>query len=145
MLRSVNPATGEEIATYPELTPEEIEAKVARAAATFATWRATPLDERTALLARIADQYDANKDRLARMATAEMGKTLKSAIAEVEKCAAAFRFYRGRQDGWIDRWPPSRELEKSWPLAIEISLTIAGEPGRPAGTLRKLVALPVQP
>lgn len=93
MLRSVNPATGEEIATYPELTPEEIEAKVARAAATFATWRATPLDERTALLARIADQYDANKDRLARMATAEMGKTLKSAIAEVEKCAAAFRFY----------------------------------------------------
>lgn len=59
--------------------------------------------------------------------------------------AAAFRFYRGRQDGWIDRWPPSRELEKSWPLAIEISLTIAGEPGRPAGTLRKLVALPVQP
>lgn len=93
MFHSTNPATGEQIATHAELTAEQIEQKVALAATAFDRWRVTPIDERVALLRRIADAYDANRDRLARMATDEMGKTLKSALAEVDKCAAAFRHY----------------------------------------------------
>ena len=93
MFRSVNPATGAELATYPELTGEQVEQKLAMAARAFDQWRTTDLATRTALLARIADLYDANSDRLARMATSEMGKTYASALAEVAKCAAAFRYY----------------------------------------------------
>ena len=93
MFHSTNPATGKRFATHPELTPEQLEAKVARAADAFDRWRLTPIDDRVALLRRIADAYDANRDTLARMATDEMGKTLKSALAEVDKCAAAFRHY----------------------------------------------------
>lgn len=93
MFHSTNPATGRQIATYPELTDAAVEEKLALAARTFERWRTTPIAERAALLGRIADQYDANKDRLARMATDEMGKTLASSVAEVEKCAAAFRHY----------------------------------------------------
>jgi len=95
MFRSVNPATGEEIATYPELSAQEIEAKLDKAAAAFRKWRLSDLSERTALLARLADRFEADKERLARMATLEMGKTFASAVAEVEKCAAAFRVYAG--------------------------------------------------
>lgn len=93
MFHSINPATGEQIATHAELTAEQIEQKVALAATAFDRWRVTPIADRVALLRRIADAYDANRDRLARMATDEMGKTLKSALAEVDKCAAAFRHY----------------------------------------------------
>jgi len=93
MFRSISPATGQEIATYGELGPEQIEAKLARAAEAFGHWRAVSLAERTALLSRIAEQFEDRKDALARMATAEMGKTYASAIAEVEKCAAAFHHY----------------------------------------------------
>ena len=93
MFRSVNPATGEDLATYPELSAGEIDAKLDLAATAFRSWRVVPVAERAGLLARIADQYEANKDRLARMATAEMGKTLRSSIAEVEKCIDAFRYY----------------------------------------------------
>ncbi|RDE06743.1 NAD-dependent succinate-semialdehyde dehydrogenase [Sphingomonas aracearum] len=93
MFTTINPATGEAAGTYPELSAEEIEAKLARAAATFRAWRVTGLAERTALLERIADRFEADKQRLAEIATREMGKTLKSAVAEVEKCAAAFRHY----------------------------------------------------
>jgi succinate-semialdehyde dehydrogenase/glutarate-semialdehyde dehydrogenase len=93
MFRSVNPATGEEIAAYPELTPDEIEAKVARAANTYRHWRTTSYEERTALLSRIADRFEAEKARLARMATLEMGKTYATAVAEVEKCIAGFRVF----------------------------------------------------
>ncbi|MBV8688137.1 MAG: NAD-dependent succinate-semialdehyde dehydrogenase [Alphaproteobacteria bacterium] len=93
MMRSVNPATGEEIATHEELTPGEIEAKVAKADEAFRRWRTTSLDERTALLARIADRFETNRERLARMASLEMGKTYATALAEVDKCTAGFRVY----------------------------------------------------
>ena len=67
--------------------------KLDQAAAAFRNWRLSDLATRTALLDKIADAYDANKDRLARMATDEMGKTYASAVAEVEKCVAGFRHY----------------------------------------------------
>jgi succinate-semialdehyde dehydrogenase/glutarate-semialdehyde dehydrogenase len=66
---------------------------VQRAHDTFRAWRTTDYAVRTELLARIADAFESDKRRLAGIATREMGKTLKSAIAEVEKCAAAFRHY----------------------------------------------------
>lgn len=93
MFQSINPATGENLATHEELTADQIEAKVAKAVEAFHAWRVAGLPERAALLEAIAGQFDANKDRLARMASEEMGKTFKSAIAEVEKCAAGFRHY----------------------------------------------------
>ncbi|GAA3975330.1 NAD-dependent succinate-semialdehyde dehydrogenase [Allohahella marinimesophila] len=93
MFKSVNPATGKEIATYPELTKDEVENRLGKASAAYDSWRKTDIRERTELLLKIADEYEKNKERLARMATEEMGKTLASAIAEVEKCAALFRHY----------------------------------------------------
>ncbi|UAK25246.1 NAD-dependent succinate-semialdehyde dehydrogenase [Sphingomonas nostoxanthinifaciens] len=93
MFTSVNPATGEDIATYAELSKAEVDSKLDRAVAAYRQWRETPLAARADLLNAIADRYEANKDRLARMATAEMGKTLASAVSEVEKCIAAFRHY----------------------------------------------------
>ena len=87
MFTSIDPATGAPGQSYAELTGAEIETKLARAHATFREWRLTDLATRTALLERIAEQFDANTQRLAETATREMGKTLKSAIAEVQKCA----------------------------------------------------------
>ena len=93
MFTSINPATGETVATHPEATPAEVEAAIATAHAAFVQWRLASLDERSALLSRLADAYAANADRLARMATLEMGKTFVSAKAEVMKCVAGFRYY----------------------------------------------------
>ena len=93
MFQSIDPATGKPGATFAELTSDQIEERVARAQHAFASWRHTPLAERAALLEAIAEQFDRDKRRLAEIATREMGKTLISAIAEVEKCAAAFRHY----------------------------------------------------
>ena len=105
MFRSINPATGEQIATYPELSPEELDTKLNQAVSAFHAWRLTRLETRTALLSRIADAYKTNKDRLAHMATEEMGKTYASAIAEVEKCIAAFRHYAQHGPAMLE--PPS--------------------------------------
>lgn len=93
MFKSTNPATGQEIANYPELTITQIDNRLERAMSSFGVWRQTSISQRAALLVKLADTFDIHKDRLARMVTSEMGKTFVSAIAEVEKCAAAFRHY----------------------------------------------------
>ncbi len=93
MFTSIDPATGIAGASIAELTAAELEDKIARAAAAYVRWRTTTYDERTALLERIAEQFEANGRELAEIATREMGKTLSSAIAEVQKCATAFRHY----------------------------------------------------
>ena len=93
MFQSIDPATGAPGQTFAELTHDQIEERVARAATAFRDWRTSDIATRLALLEAIAEAFEADKHRLAEIATREMGKTLKSSLAEVEKCAAGFRHY----------------------------------------------------
>lgn len=93
MFQSINPATGVPGDAIAELTSDEVDARIARAHDAFQAWRVTPVEERARIVGAIGEWMEANKRRLAEIATREMGKTLASGIAEVEKCAAAFRYY----------------------------------------------------
>ncbi len=93
MFTSINPATGEPGLNHAELTDAQVEARLAKAQTAFLAWRDSEIEERKTLLRHIAERFEDDKERLARIATEEMGKTLKSAVAEVEKCASAFRYY----------------------------------------------------
>jgi succinate-semialdehyde dehydrogenase / glutarate-semialdehyde dehydrogenase len=92
-MSSVNPATGEVLAKLEEISDAEVDAKLARAAETFRIWRRRPFAERAALMRRAADALEQRKDHWGRIMTLEMGKTLRSAVAEAEKCAWVCRFY----------------------------------------------------
>jgi succinate-semialdehyde dehydrogenase/glutarate-semialdehyde dehydrogenase len=70
-----------------------VEARLARAAQAFQAYRRTSLGERAAWLRRAAHILESEKDRIGRLMTLEMGKTLRSAVAEAEKCALACRYY----------------------------------------------------
>ena len=85
---SRNPATGKLIATYAFQTPAEVERLLDDNAAAFRIWRATPMSQRVATYRRLATALRHNSQILAATITAEMGKTIGAALAEVEKCAA---------------------------------------------------------
>jgi len=87
MLKSIDPATGEELAAYPELDAAGIEAAVERAYASRHAWRDAGIDLRTALMRSVAGVLRAEKSRFAALMTSEMGKPIVEAEAEVEKCA----------------------------------------------------------
>lgn len=93
MIETVNPATGEKGKSYPTLDEAEIGRKLDAAAQAFRHWRNSSFEERSRLLSAIADRFDGNKDRLARLMTEEMGKPIKQSVAEIEKCAGGFRYY----------------------------------------------------
>jgi succinate-semialdehyde dehydrogenase / glutarate-semialdehyde dehydrogenase len=92
-LQSVNPATGEVIAAYDEITDTELQGRIERAHAAFRTYRSTPFSLRAERIHKAADILDGEKHELGKLMTLEMGKTLASAVAEAEKCAWGCRFY----------------------------------------------------
>jgi succinate-semialdehyde dehydrogenase / glutarate-semialdehyde dehydrogenase len=92
-IASTNPATGEVVKTFAELSDTEIDQKIAKAVAAFATHRKTPFSERAFKMRRAGEILEAEKDAFGRLMTLEMGKTLKSAIAEAAKCATACHYY----------------------------------------------------
>jgi succinate-semialdehyde dehydrogenase/glutarate-semialdehyde dehydrogenase len=92
-IATTNPATGEVLQEFDELTDAELDARLQRAADTFRSYRRTTFAERAGWLRRAADLLDAEADRLGALAVVEMGKTQASAVAEVGKCAKGCRWY----------------------------------------------------
>lgn len=87
-LVSTNPATGQQIATYEELTAAELEHALARAADAFAAWRRTSFGERGAVVRKAAAGLRRRTSELARLMALEMGKPLAQGEGEIGKCAS---------------------------------------------------------
>jgi succinate-semialdehyde dehydrogenase/glutarate-semialdehyde dehydrogenase len=92
-IASINPASGGTLKTYPALSSEQLEEKIARSVAAFRSFRDVAIGERAEMLRKAARLLDEDSESLGRVMTQEMGKTLKSAIAEAQKCASGCRYY----------------------------------------------------
>jgi succinate-semialdehyde dehydrogenase/glutarate-semialdehyde dehydrogenase len=93
-IATINPATGETVKTFTPATDAEVDAAIARAYERFLDYRnSTTFAQRAQWANATADLLEAEADDVAAMMTLEMGKTLKSAKAEVLKCAKGFRYY----------------------------------------------------
>lgn len=90
---SVSPFTGELLREFEQHSDEAVEGKLALAAKTFRDYRKVPFARRAAMMMRAAEILQQEKDLFARMMTQEMGKTLKSAVQEAEKCAFGCHYY----------------------------------------------------
>jgi len=92
-IATINPATGELLKTFEPLTDAQIEEKLQRAASAFAKHRKMPFAERTRLMLKVAEILEKDKEVFARLMTTEMGKTFRSAVDEILKCASGCRYY----------------------------------------------------
>ena len=92
-LVSTNPNTGRRIRAYRELTAGQIAEAVQRAHTAFGDWRRLSFAQRARHLRAVARELRRDQAGLALLATDEMGKPVTQALAEVEKCAAAFDYY----------------------------------------------------
>ncbi|MGC0144638.1 NAD-dependent succinate-semialdehyde dehydrogenase [Pseudactinotalea sp. Z1732] len=89
----INPASGEQVASFPAFTGEQVEAGIAAAAEAHRTWRATPVAERAAGVRRAAQLHRERREDLARIIVQEMGKPYLQAIEEVDFAADINDFY----------------------------------------------------
>jgi len=92
-IATINPATGEVVKTFQPLSDAEIEKKLQLAVSVFRSERGTPFAVRAKRMIKAAEILERDKDKFGRLMTLEMGKTIKSAVAEAAKCATGCRYY----------------------------------------------------
>jgi succinate-semialdehyde dehydrogenase/glutarate-semialdehyde dehydrogenase len=92
-MKSIDPTTGKILKTFENLNDAQIETKLQVAASLFPKFRKLSFAQRAVMMNKAAEVLEKGKDGYARLMTQEMGKTLRSAVAEVEKCAWACRYY----------------------------------------------------
>jgi succinate-semialdehyde dehydrogenase/glutarate-semialdehyde dehydrogenase len=100
-IASINPATGETIATFEAHTSADVEQKLQRAIDAFRVNRGRSFDERAQRMRKAADILERRADEFARTITIEMGKPISAAVAEVKKCANVCRFYADNAEAYL--------------------------------------------
>ncbi|NEQ04651.1 MULTISPECIES: NAD-dependent succinate-semialdehyde dehydrogenase [unclassified Moorena] len=92
-IATVNPATGETIKTFEPESPSSIATKLAVAQEAFEQYCQTSMEQRAEWLNAAAEIVERDRVKFGTLMTTEMGKPLKSAIAEAQKCALVCRYY----------------------------------------------------
>ncbi|MGZ4504783.1 MAG: NADP-dependent succinic semialdehyde dehydrogenase [Nocardioidaceae bacterium] len=100
-IATTDPRTGEVLKTFDELTADQLEDRLARAAAAAESYRRTTHEQRAGWLRAAADILDKRTDEIAELMTLEMGKTKKASAAEIGKCAAVLRYYADNAAGLL--------------------------------------------
>lgn len=98
---TVNPATGEKVAEFAEVTDGEARTAVDRAGDAYRSWRRTELRERIDVVKRIAELHRAQREELAGLITLEMGKPIAQARAEVELVANIYDYYADHAEEFL--------------------------------------------
>lgn len=112
-IKTINPATGEIIAEYQNITEADLTSKVAKSREAFSKWR-TDIKNRSVFLHLMAENLRKDKEALAKVATQEMGKPLKESLAEVEKCAWAMEFYGDNGETFLNPEIINTDARKSF-------------------------------
>ncbi|MCL7972572.1 MAG: NAD-dependent succinate-semialdehyde dehydrogenase [marine benthic group bacterium] len=92
-MKSVNPATGQVLREYAVHDATEIELRLSLAVEVQPDLARSPIETRAGGLTAAAACLRSRREELAALMTAEMGKTLASAMAEVDKCEWVCRYY----------------------------------------------------
>ena len=113
-IASVNPATNETLATFEPFSHYEIETRLDRAVAAFHVNRARSFEERARLMRRAAECLDERKGEYGKLMTLEMGKPIKAAIAEIEKCALTCRYYADHAASYLADEPVKTDAQETY-------------------------------
>lgn len=128
VIETTNPATGSPINTYKTLTSKELQAKIEKAHEAFHYWQSNNYGYRGIKLVKVAEYLRGNAKRLAQLMTGEMGKTLREAEAEVEKCAWVCEYYAENAAKFLEDELVNTDATKSYVRYQPLGLVLAVMP-----------------
>jgi succinate-semialdehyde dehydrogenase/glutarate-semialdehyde dehydrogenase len=98
----VNPATGDKVKQYDDISDADLDAAIGRAWETHREWSlSTTVAERAALIQRVADLHVERRDALAEIAVREMGKPTEQALGEIDFCGDIYGYYAERAEQFL--------------------------------------------
>lgn len=125
-IQSIDPTSGEVMASYKAMLPEAVKNTVDRVHEAFLAWRQTTFAERCSLMHKAAHVLRTNAADYARTMAREMGKPMRDGIAEAQKCALCCDFYAEHAGHFLAREPVATEARKSFvtfqPLGVVLAI-----------------------
>eukprot|EP00922_Rhytidocystis_sp_ex-Travisia-forbesii_P054078 GHVS01080227.1.p1 GENE.GHVS01080227.1~~GHVS01080227.1.p1 ORF type:complete len:556 (+),score=73.11 GHVS01080227.1:75-1670(+) len=114
MIKTINPATEDVIATLKEASDADVDKAVNAATTAFRTWQLVDGHIRRNLLNRLADLVEHHKLQLAQMESTDAGKPLSTCIhADLKLVVDVFRYYAGWADKMQGKTIPIQSLSKN--------------------------------
>jgi succinate-semialdehyde dehydrogenase/glutarate-semialdehyde dehydrogenase len=92
-IQTVDPNTNKIVKSFDEMTESTVDALVAKAEKSFASWRKTTFTERAELMHNVASLMRDKKESLAKLITLEMGKLISQAEGEIVLSADIIDYY----------------------------------------------------
>ncbi|GAA2310768.1 NAD-dependent succinate-semialdehyde dehydrogenase [Streptomyces kunmingensis] len=128
MITSRNPATDAELARYNPQSAQEVDGILEAAATAQAAWRRSPVVERTPLLRDMARVLREGRDTYAALITAEMGKPITEARAEIDKCALTCEYYSENAPAQLADRPVASQATESAVVYDPLGVVLAVMP-----------------
>ena len=127
-LTTINPATGETLQEYTELSPQAADERIVQAHEAFLGWRRTSFSERSALLNTVAYFLRERSLDYAHCMAQEMGKPLTEGKAEAEKCAWVCEYYAEQAEQFLQPELIDTEATKSFVSCQPLGVVLAVMP-----------------
>jgi succinate-semialdehyde dehydrogenase/glutarate-semialdehyde dehydrogenase len=124
-MESINPATGEHLKTFQSLGESEIAAALSESAKATAVWQNTPFGERSRLFRAAAGELHARQDHYARLISLEMGKPIREARAEIEKCAWGCEYFAEHAERMLRDEPVASGAARSYLACLPLGTVLA--------------------
>src|SRR5919106_2170872 len=124
-IETINPATGKVISTYDNMSNDQIRGIVENARLAQRKWKGLDISERSAYVRSLGRIMRKNKEEYARLITEEMGKPIRQAIAEIEKCAWLCDYYSEHSESFLHEELIPTEFRKSF-VSFEPLGVVAG-------------------
>lgn len=125
-INTINPATGEKIATYELQTVEDARKAVERADSAFREWRKLTVSQRAEHFKSFAKVLRDGKMEYARIMTSEMGKPITQSISEVEKNSWSAELFAEKAPEWLADEKVETDAKNSFvsfePLGVVLSI-----------------------
>ena len=125
-IQSINPYTGKVIKEFDLLSRRQMNEEVALSREAYWAWRVIPASGRAGYVRRLAKQLRLEKLMYAELMTKEMGKPIREALAEVEKCAWLCEYYADNAPIFLETENIRTEAAKSYvtfePLGVLLAI-----------------------
>jgi succinate-semialdehyde dehydrogenase / glutarate-semialdehyde dehydrogenase len=102
----VNPATGETVKEYPQISDEDLSAAITAAEDAHRNWALkASVSERASLVKRVAELHSERRETLAEIIVREMGKPMEQALGEVDFCVDIWGYYADNAEVFLKDEP----------------------------------------
>lgn len=114
VFKTINPFSLEQLGAYPALDSPDISQKLESATVAWQSWRRTSLDERIAVVRKLAALLVDRKERYAVLITHEMGKPIRESRIEIQKCATLCLYLSDNLVGFLEPQEMGKGYSRSY-------------------------------